>query len=245
MPNLKFVQVNGSTGVGHCKEHCIENGERCGTKTCKDLKQDPLLNHQGGVDCACPVGQVQDENGECQVEFTEGTNCAPGQIILPKALAARYTDVKCDADYSCEDKCSEGENIFNNVLETKFNQFNHKCSDEGKIKSCCLKSRKHAREHFLNKLSKVHIQLGVCVNNPCTAGTSLFVSNEGKLECFQLKSPAVIKCKDFLSIEDEKLTCEKVSGNLTPLSFLTKQKKDCARGRIWSSYRRSCVPTFG
>ena len=34
----------------------------------------------------------KDENDECQVEFTEGTNCAPGQIILPKALAARYSE---------------------------------------------------------------------------------------------------------------------------------------------------------
>ena len=30
-------------------------------------------------------------------------------------------------------------------------------------------------------------------------------------------------------LEDEKLTCEKVSGNLTPLSFLNRQTKKCAR----------------
>ena len=34
-------------------------------------------------------------------------------------------------------------------------------------------------------MAVVHFQLGVCVNNPCTAGTSLFVNNDGKPKCFK------------------------------------------------------------
>ncbi|XP_023346707.1 uncharacterized protein LOC111715580 [Eurytemora carolleeae] len=96
--------------------------------------------------------------------------------------------------------------------------------------------------HYLNKMAVVHFQLGVCVNNPCTAGTSLFVNNDGKPKCFKLKDRSVLKCTNPLSLDEtsSELECP----YLIPLSINTRSSSSCSGGQVWNVYRKRCVRIF-
>merc|ERR1712066_225946 len=207
--------------------------------------------------------------GKCHPPLDQGP-CSPGELLLPDSPPGT---LKCsplslpefcsaniqsdgEVEFECEGdldmmyrrgQCGEGELLLPTNCRAKKNSEKQYLKDlvcDFKSHSICLPDdNSDSLFTMKNLLASLKTASARCEVNPCPAGRTPWLSEDGYYRCL-LTTPGLRDCPldcSLIQQDDGSLLCQ----HLTLHSVAPIRERQCRRRSIWSEFRQSCVKLFG
>merc|ERR1712066_581821 len=184
-------------------------------------------------------------DGDVDMMYRRG-QCGEGELLLPTNF--RENTRPCAEGFTC--RRSMNSEQFNSALNTVDNLFINKAEKryladlvcDFQPHSICLPDdNSDSLFSVQNLLASLKTASARCEANPCPAGRTAWLSEDGYYRCL-LTTPDLDNCSDGSLTElDGSLQCYEIE--LFSVSGATTRK--CKRRQIWSKLRKKCVKLFG
>merc|ERR1712066_221584 len=194
-------------------------------------------------------GEVEFEcEGDLDMMYRRG-QCGEGELLLPTNF--RENTRPCAEGFSCRTKKNSEQ--YNSALKTlKEKGSNYRVEKQYlkdlvcdfKSHSICLPDdNSDSLFTMKNLLASLKTASARCEVNPCPAGRTPWLSEDGYYRCL-LTTPGLRDCPldcSLIQQDDGSLLCQ----HLTLHSVAPIRERQCRRRSIWSEFRQSCVKLFG